>query len=146
MAGHMEDPNYREFNVVNDVPSCQKVYNEWPTPIYTSPFELGERILYPAHSIENDFSWTKNHPIVDAYKCYLPNMEDRPTWDLTAVLYAIAPGQMFNISPAGRIQVKDKGETIFTPDASGSHYYIYTTAEQRKQILDYFVNLITKKP
>ena len=146
MAGHMENPKYREFNVVNDVPSCQKVYNEWPTAIYTSPFELGEHILYPAQSIENDFSWTKNHPIVDAYKCYLPNMEDRPTWDLTAVLYAIDPGQMFNISPAGRIQVKNKGETIFTPDASGSHYYIYTTAEQRKQILDYFVNLITKKP
>ena len=146
MAGHMENPNYREFNVVNDIPSCQKVYNEWPTPIYTSPFELGERILYPARSIENDFSWTKHHPIVDAYKCYLPNMEDRPTWDLTAVLYAIDPGQMFNISPAGHIQVKEKGETIFTPNTSGSHYYIYTTAEQRKQILDYFVNMITKKP
>ena len=146
MAGHMEDPKYREFNVVNDIPSCQKVYNEWPTPIYTSPFELGLHILYPARSIREDFAWTKHHPIVDAYKCYLPNMEDRPTWDLTAVLYAIDPGQMFNLSPAGRIEVKDGGETIFTPDASGSHYYIYTTAEQKKQILDYFVNMITKKP
>ncbi len=146
MAGHMENPNYREFNVKEDVSSCQKVYNEWPTPIYTSPFELGLRILYPARSIKEDFSWTKHHPVVDAYKYYLPNMDDRPTWDLTAVLYAIDPGQMFNISPAGRIQVKEKGETVFTPDASGSHFYIYTTPEQRKQILDYFVNMITKKP
>lgn len=146
MAGHMENPNYKEFNVINDVPACQKVYDEWPTPIYTSPFELGEKILYPARSIKEDFGWTKHHPIVDAYKNYLPNMEDRPTWDLTAVLYAIDPGQMFSLSPAGRIKVTDRGCTTFTPETTGSHYYMYTNEEQRKQILDYFVNMITKKP
>lgn len=146
MAGHMENPKYSEFNVKHDIPACQKVYDEWPTPIYTSPFELGEHILYPARSIKEDFTWTKHHPICDAYKCYLPNMEDRPTWDLTAVLFAIDPGQMFNLSPAGRIRVTDRGCTLFTPDVTGSHYYLYTTPEQKKQILEYFVDLITKKP
>lgn len=146
MAGHMENPNYTEFNVKHDIPACQKVYNEWPTPIYTSPFELGEHILYPARSIRENFGWTKHHPIVDAYKCYLPNMEDRPTWDLTAVLFAIDPGQMFSLSPAGRIHVTDRGCTTFKADATGNHYYLYTSPEQKKQILDYFVNMITKKP
>ncbi len=146
MAGHMEDPNYREFNVVHDIPACQKVYAEWPTPIYTSPFELGLDILYPARSIENDFGWTKHHPICDSYRFYLPKMEDRPTWDLTAVLYAIDPGQMFNVSGPGRIKVTDRGCTHYTPDSAGNHYYISANAEQKKQILDYFVNLITKKP
>lgn len=144
MAGHMEDRNYREFNVWNDIPSCQKVYSEWPTPIITSPFELGLAICYPAKSIDNDFAWTDHHPICDAYHFYLPKIEDRPTWDLTAVLYAIEPGTMFTLSQPGRIVVTDEGCTHFTPDAQGRHYYITADKAQRQQILDYFVQLITR--
>ena len=146
MAGHMRDPKYKEYNVVNDIPACQKVYNQWPTDIVTSPFELGLQIRYPASSIENDFGWTEHHPIVDAYKAYLPKMEDRPTWDLTAALYAVDPQQFFNISPAGRIDVTDEGCTHFTEDANGRHYYIYVTPQQATAIKRYFVETITRKP
>ena len=146
MAGHMENPDYTEFNVVGDIPACQKVFNEWPTPVYMSPFELGLQIRYPARSIENDFTWTAHHPIVDSYKAYLKKIEDRPTWDLTAVLYAVDPQQFFNISPAGRVEVTDKGCTHYTQDATGNRFYLSVTPEQAKAILDYFVTMITKKP
>lgn len=146
MAGHMENPKYAEYNVVNDIKACQRVYAEWPTPIYTSPFELGLQIRYPARSIENDFTWTAHHPIVDSYKAYLKKIEDRPTWDLTAVLYAIDPQQFFNISPGGRITVTDEGYTHYTKEAGGNHFYLFVTPEQAKAILDYFVTMITKKP
>ena len=146
MAGHMKDPNYTEFNVTGDIPACQKVFNQWPTPIYVSPFELGLQIRYPARSIENDFTWTAHHPIVESYKAYLKKMEDRPTWDLTAVLYAIDPQQFFNISPAGRIEVTDKGTTHYTQDEKGHHFYLYVTPEQARAILNYFIEKITKKP
>ncbi len=145
MAGHIQNPEFAEYNVVNDVKACQRVFAEWPTPIYMSPFELGLQICYPAHSIENDFTWVPHHPIVDSYKAYLPKIEDRPTWDLTAVLYAIDPQQFFNISPAGRVVVTDEGYTHYTQDASGNHYYLSVTPEQAKSILTYFVKMVTAK-
>ncbi|MBP5392708.1 MAG: nucleoside hydrolase [Bacteroidaceae bacterium] len=145
MAGHIENPKYAEYNVVNDVAACQRVFNEWPTPIYMSPFELGLQVRYPAQSIENDFTWTKHHPIVDSYKVYLKKIEDRPTWDLTAVLYAIDPQQFFNISPAGRIVVTNEGYTHYKQDAAGNHFYLFITPEQAKAILGYFVTMVTAK-
>ena len=145
MAGHIENPKYAEYNVVNDVAACQCVFNEWPTPIYMSPFELGLQVRYPAQSIENDFTWTKHHPIVDSYKVYLKKIEDRPTWDLTAVLYAVDPQQFFNISPAGKIVVTDEGYTHYKQDAAGKHFYLFITPEQAKAILEYFVTMVTAK-
>ena len=146
MAGHITDPNYKEYNVVNDIPACQKVFNEWPTPIYVSPFELGLNIKYPARSIEEDFTWTDNHPIVDAYKAYLPKLEDRPTWDLTAVLYAVDPQNFFNVSDPGRITVTSEGCTHYKADAQGKHYYLSVTPKQAEDILAYFIKKITSKP
>ena len=145
MAGHIENPKYAEYNVVNDVAACQRVFSEWPTPIYMSPFELGLQVRYPAQSIENDFTWTKHHPIVDSYKVYLKKIEDRPTWDLTAVLYAIDPQQFFNISPAGKIVVTNEGYTHYKQDAAGKHFYLFITPEQAKAILEYFVTMVTAK-
>ena len=146
MAGHMEDKNFHEYNVVNDIPACQRVYNEWPTDIYTSPFELGLQIRYPARSIQNDFTWTAHHPIVDAYKAYLPQLEDRPTWDLTAVLYAVDAQDFFNVSAPGRITITDEGSSLYRQEAGGRHYYLSVTPRQASRILDYFVQKITKKP
>ena len=146
MAGNIANPKHHEYNVVNDIQACQKVYRDWPTPIITSPFELGEHIKYPARSIENDFGWAPHHPIVDSYKAYLPKMEDRPTWDLTAVLFAVQPQDFFTLSAPGRITVTDEGSTLFKPQADGSHYYLSVTPEQARRILDYFIKKITTKP
>ena len=145
MAGHIANPNYAEYNVIGDVAACQRVFSEWPTPIYMSPFELGLQVRYPARSIENDFTWTKHHPIVDSYKAYLKKMEDRPAWDLTAVLYAVDPQQFFNISPAGRIVVTDEGFTHYTQEATGKHFYLSITPEQAQAMLDYFVKMVGRK-
>ena len=145
MAGNIENPKHAEYNVINDIAACQHVFTDWPTPIYMSPFGLGHQIRYPARSIENDFTWTKHHPIVDSYKVYLKKIEDRPTWDLTAVLYAIDPQQFFNISPAGRIIVTDEGYTHYTRDAAGKHFYLSVTPEQAKAILDYFLTIVTAR-
>ena len=146
MAGHMENPRYVEYNVHNDIPACKKVYEEWPTSIYTSPFELGLQICYPKESILNDFGWTKHHPIVDSYKAYLPKLEDRPTWDLTAVLYAVDPQQFFQVTGPGVIEVTKEGYTHYKPSAAGNHYYLSVTPKQAEDIKRYFVEMITQKP
>src|SRR5690554_1029664 len=38
MAGCFNDPDMHEYNVVKDIAAAQKVFEEWPTNIITSPF------------------------------------------------------------------------------------------------------------
>ena len=146
MAGRFDNPKYAEYNVVKDVAAAKTLFAVCPVPIVTSPWELGNAVRYPGQSIADDFGWTSAHPLVEAYKAYAKMPYDRPTWDLTAVLYAIDPQQFFNISPAGRIVVTDEGYTHYTKEAGGNHFYLFVTPEQAKAILDYFVTMITKKP
>ena len=90
--------------------------------------------------------WTKHHPIVDSYKAYLPKLEDRPTWDLTAVLYAVDPQQFFQVTGPGVIEVTKEGYTHYKPSAAGNHYYLSVTPKQAEDIKRYFVEMITQKP
>lgn len=146
MAGCFNNPDLHEYNVVKDIPAAQKVFSEWPTPLVTSPFEVGIAINYPGKSIENDFNWTSIHPMVEAYKSYQKMPYDRPTWDLTSVLYAVEGSKWFTLSPLGDITVDEKGGTIFTPNEKGNRRYFTVDSIQAETIKSYFVNLITKKP
>ena len=146
MAGCFSDPNLHEYNVVKDIPAAKVIFGEWPTPVVTSPFEVGIQVNYPATSIENDFGWTPAHPVVEAYKAYLPMPYDRPTWDPTAVLYAVEGGDWFTVSEPGRIIVTDEGSTLFEADEAGTRRYLSVTEDQAKAILDHFVEVITSEP
>ncbi len=146
MAGCMDNPKTHEYNVVKDVPAAKVIFEQWPTPVVTSPFEVGVQIRYPAKSIENDFSWAPQHPVVEAYKAYLPMPYDRPTWDPTAVLYAVEGGDWFTVSPPGRIEVTDEGSTLFTEDPAGTRRYLAVTTEQAGTILQHFIEMITSIP
>ena len=147
MAGNFEGNKVIEYNVLRDVPAAKEVFEQFPTKVVTSPFELGNTILYPASSIENDFKWTTAHPVVIAYKSYLPMPYDRPTWDLTAVLYAIEGEKpYFTISNPGSIQVDEKGNTSYTQSPSGNRQYLEVTPQQAAFIKTHFINIITAKP
>ncbi|TKK66989.1 nucleoside hydrolase [Ilyomonas limi] len=147
MAGNFEGDTMIEYNVLRDVPAAKEVFEHFPTKVVTSPFELGNQILYPASSIEKDFNWTAAHPVVIAYKSYLPMPYDRPTWDLTAVLYAIEGEQpYFTISKPGIIRVDGKGYTSFTANPAGNRQYLEVTPEQAATIKNHFIKLITAKP
>jgi inosine-uridine nucleoside N-ribohydrolase len=147
MAGNFEDPNFKEYNVVEDIPAAQKVFSSWPTPLVCSPFELGEKINYPGSSIANDFKWAPDHPMVIAYENYIKMPYDRPTWDLTSVLYAIeGRGAYFDESEKGKISVDDSGVTHFKADAKGKHQYLKAGQHQQELIKNRFLELITRKP
>ena len=101
MAGNFGDGR-SEFNLAQDIPSAVKLFQEWPTPIVVSGFEIGEAMPFPATRIEHDFSYAQDHPVADAYRAYMKMPYDRPTWDLTAVLYAVRPDDgYFSLSRAG---------------------------------------------
>jgi inosine-uridine nucleoside N-ribohydrolase len=144
MAGHFPQGN-PEYNVKTDIPSARAVFDQWPSPIVFSGFEIGQALLFPATSIERDFAWSDNHPVVDAYRAYMKMPYDRPTWDLTSVLYAVRPDRgYFSLSAPGRVTVDDQGRTIFTPGAAGKHRYLILNDSQKVRTLEALVLLATQ--
>ena len=138
---------FREYNIVKDIDAARKVFSEWPGEIVTSPFELGIDVCYPATSIDNDFTWTTAHPVVEAYKVYLPMPYDRPTWDLTSVLYAVEGQEnYFTLSQPGTITVEPLGGTLFTPVVNGQHRYLMADSTQKANIVARFLELIPSIP
>jgi inosine-uridine nucleoside N-ribohydrolase len=134
-----------EYNVKTDIPSARKVFAEWPSPIVFSGFEIGQALLFPAASIERDFSWVPDHPVAEAYRNYMPMPYDRPTWDLTAVLYAVRPEQgYFSLSPPGQVTVDDTGQTIFNAAGGGKHRYLVLGDGQRARALEALILLASQ--
>ena len=146
MAGNISELEHHEYNVVKDLPAAVKVFAEWPTEIVVSPFEVGRAIKYPGESIENDFTWAPKHPMVEAYKAYLPMPYDRPTWDLTSVLYAVEGDSWFTMSESGRIEITSEGSSVFTPCPDGNVRYMKVDEAQSAAILARFKEVITSQP
>jgi inosine-uridine nucleoside N-ribohydrolase len=136
-----------EYNVKIDLPASQKLFKEWPTPIVASGFEIGKSIPYPAVSIERDYRYVENHPIADAYRAYQKMPYDRPTWDLTAVLYAVRPDRgYFSLSPPGEISADAQGKTHFAESTGGKHRYLIVDDMQRARTLEALVALSSQPP
>ncbi len=122
MAGNFADAK-PEYNVVTDVPAASKLFASWPTDIYISGFEIGVAILFPASSIENDFP--AGNPVAEAYRLYEKMPYDRPSWDLTTVLYDLRPDRgYFDVSSPGDVVVSPDGTTKFQPSAQGKRYFL----------------------
>jgi inosine-uridine nucleoside N-ribohydrolase len=146
MAGNFAEPK-PEFNVEEDIASARKVFAGWPTPIVISGFEIGNSMLFPAAVIEHDFDYVKHHPIADAYRSYMKMPYDRPTWDLTAALYAVRPDRdYFNVSPPGEVTVDAQGRTEFHPAASGRRRYLTIDDRQRTRALEAMELLASQPP
>ena len=148
MAGNFVEGNtMKEYNVVKDIPAAQKVLNEWPTPVVLSPFEVGIAILFPATVIENNLAYASPNPLKIAYESYLKMPYDRPTWDLTAVLYAVEGAKdYFTVSEWGRITVDDEAHTRFIPVENGKHAYLSVSKEQAETVKNRLIELISLKP
>lgn len=141
------DDTMAEYNIRIDQPAAKALFEQWPTPIVTSPFEVGNVICYPVESILNDFGYVEKHPLAEAYKVYKPMPYNRPMWDPSAVLYAVEPeAGYFTVSEAGTIHVTDDSYTLFTPSAEGRHRYLSVTEEQAAAALARCVELITRRP
>jgi purine nucleosidase len=151
MAGAFESINgndhYLEYNVTNDIPALQTLVKDWPTEIIWSGFEIGIAVPYPATSIEQDYNYVPHHPLAEAYRLYEPPPHNRPTWDLTAALYAVAPDRgYFELSPQGTVTVENDGFTRFTAAQGGRHRYLIVRPEQRARLVEAMVQLSSQPP
>jgi hypothetical protein len=85
--------------------------------------------------------------VVDAYRAYKPMPYDAPTWDMTAVLYAVRPQEgYFRLSSPGAISVLDDGRTRFTPAPEGKHRYLILDPTQKERIVKTYTEIASAKP
>jgi len=146
MAGNFQKPQ-PEYNVFTDGPAFRDLMKNWPTPIIFSGFEIGLAITYPMESINRDFAWAPDHPVVEAYKVYVGKPEDHPNWDSTAVLDAIRPDRgYFDLSPAGNVELGEKDTTVFTPDANGKCRYLILKPDQVSRLRELIASLVSEPP
>jgi len=147
MAGRFDDKKGREYNVYIDTPAAQQLCRDWPTPVYFSPWELGDSMKFPAISIERDFSYVAHHPVTDAYRHYMKFPYNRQTWDLTSVLFAVRQDRgYFTVSEPCRVTVDEKGKTTLNADPQGKHYILSVTPEQRARTLEALIALSSQPP
>lgn len=142
-----DNNRYCEYNVINDIPSAQKLAREWPTPIVWSGFEIGVAAPFPAESVRRDFGYVKHHPLTEAYWLYQPPPHERPTWDLTAVLYAVWPDRgYFGLSESGQVAVEDDGFTRFKPGGNGRDRFLKVDVQQAIRLREAFAQLCSEPP
>jgi inosine-uridine nucleoside N-ribohydrolase len=152
MAGAFQtidgNPHYLEYNVVKDVPSCAKLVMNWPTELVFSGFEIGIALPYPSTSIERDYGYVAHHPLSEAYIIYNPPPHNRPTWDLTSVLYAILPDRgYFDLSKPGDVTVEKDGFTKYVENPNGRSRYLILPDDARKaRVLEALVQLSSQPP
>ncbi|MDC0295348.1 nucleoside hydrolase [bacterium] len=139
--------DHHEYNVIKDIPSAQLLAETWPTKVIWSGFEIGIAIPFPHESIEQDFNYVDHHPLRDAYIAYSPPPHNRPTWDLTSVLYAVRPDRnYFDLSPIGAVEISNAGLTTFTESPEGNHQYLRVDQDQAIRVTSTLVSLSSQPP
>lgn len=133
MAGNFLDTTKTEYNVKIDIHSAKYVFENWPTEVLFGGWEVGHSVKYPASSILEDFK--EPHPLVLAYKNYLPMPYDRESWDLLSVLIAIEDCSVFfTKSKWGQVKVNEKGNTVFNPSINGKQQYLNVIKGEEEKI------------
>jgi inosine-uridine nucleoside N-ribohydrolase len=136
-----------EYNVRIDIPEARSVIHNWPTPIVMSPWWLGQSIRYPSISIEHDFARFGPNPVEQGYRLWGKMPYDRPTYDLTSVLYAVRPDRAyFELSKPGRITIHNDGRSTFAVSANGSHRILSATPDQVVRVRELFTLLCSAQP
>jgi inosine-uridine nucleoside N-ribohydrolase len=144
------DTRFPEWNVRLDRPAAQALVEGWPTPIVWSGAEIGKAALFPREAIDRDFEYVKHHILKEAYILYkapTPHHPNAPTWDPTAVLYAVYPDRgYFDLSPEGRVTVEDNGTNWFKPAEPGPHRFLVMTPEQAARVREAIIQLCVAPP
>jgi pyrimidine-specific ribonucleoside hydrolase len=109
MAGRF--PGGREFNVFKDAAASKIVFENWPTPVLFSGFEIGMKIFSGLPLAQNKS--IHNDPVKDVFSICIPmSKEDsagRKSWDETAVLVAIEGYKNWYQVNEGKIEIAEDG-------------------------------------
>lgn len=114
-------PEGREFNVMCDPKVSQVVFQEWPTPILLSGFEIGDKIITGKRLAADET--IQNSPVKDAYDMCLAqdNPDGRNSWDQSTVLVAVRGVRDYYDIEKGELTVNDDGSDKWTQSETGRH-------------------------
>ena len=116
-------PNGREWNIEQDPGSAQAVVDGWPTDIVFSGGEIGDAIG-TGHSLSSHTP--PGNPVRRAYEIQVGANQNRPSWDQTAMLFAIrgTAGGLFGLSAPGTVTIASNGDNTFATSSTGRHRYL----------------------
>jgi inosine-uridine nucleoside N-ribohydrolase len=123
MAGRF--PEGREFNVHMDSTASLYVFENWPTPVIFTGFEIGWEIRTGLRLIGSDIA---NNPVKEVFQLCIPMAEEdqhgRMSWDETAVLIAVYGTGNFFSTVKGTIVIHPDGSNGWISSEAGSHAYV----------------------
>lgn len=146
MAGGFPEGN--EFNVNQHAKASMYVFQNWPTPILFSGFEIGVKIMTGQKVATQG---TKGSPVQWAYRYCLSNYENqksanRNSWDHTAVLCAVrSPEEYFYVIGKGTFSCNPDGTNSWNPDRNSNHSFLVHKYPYRK-IADILDDLMLYEP
>ena len=148
MAARIDQPGESgyEFNVFVDAASAKKVFDQWPTPIIISGFEIGMKILTGISLINNNN--IQNSPVKDAFTIALTkdkNTEGRNSWDQTAVLVAVRGlSPWFNYRKIN-LKINEDGKDLLIPGEKFTFLTFKQTPEAIAKVIENLMMHLPKK-
>ncbi|MFC0436501.1 nucleoside hydrolase [Kutzneria buriramensis] len=118
-------PAGAEFNFTQDPAATQRVVAAWPTRMIFDGFEIGDTV-YTGAGLAGTAA---DNPVRAAYRIYVGEGNNRSSWDLTAVHYAIygAPG-LYRLSGPGNNDIATDGSNTWHDTPPKDQYYLVKTA------------------
>jgi hypothetical protein len=117
-------PEGREANLIHDGPAAAYAVRNWPAPIIFSGFEIGNKIMTGRKLRQ----LPDTSPVRRAYELY-NGINDRQSWDQTAVLYAARGldgglAELWDLNATGYLHVDDDGANQWRNDPDRQHAYL----------------------
>ena len=146
MAGGFPEGN--EFNVNQHAKASMYVFQNWPTPILFSGFEIGVKIM-TGNKVAS--YGTKGSPVQWAYQYCLSTYDSKPilnrnSWDHTAVLCAVRnPEEYFYVIGNGTFVCNPDGSNSWNADKNSHHSFLVHKYPYQK-IADILDDLMLYEP
>ena len=125
-------PEGREANLIHDGPAAAYAMEHWPTPIVFSGWEMGQEIMTGAGLRKAP----EGTPVRRAYELY-NGLNDRQSWDQTAVLYALRGldgglADYWDLQTQGYLHVNQDGSNEWRTSPDKDHAYLVGKIDPKK--------------
>ncbi|HLI93652.1 MAG TPA: nucleoside hydrolase, partial [Puia sp.] len=145
MAGKF--PQGMEFNVMKDAAASRAVFDDWPTPILLSGFDIGVKIKCGLPLVRD--ASVRNDPVKDVFRISIPlapeDSAGRSSWDETAVLTGICGYAPWYSVKRGRLLVNPDGSDRWVDDKKGDRAQLVEAAPVR-DVQDLINRLMAHQP
>lgn len=128
MAGcfNNEMGTFKEFNIKKDSLSSKIAFNNWPSPIILSGFEIGAKI-HTGLQIATDQSIVGS-PVKDVFQKSIPldanDAQGRMSWDETAVLVAVRGYEKYFDVIKGKMICNTDGSNLWDKNGTKDYYLV----------------------